>query len=177
MRYTISEKGQVSPKDRMLNLFDKTFNITVEEIGIKDVDAEVEYLFIKGPSIPKIGGEGATDSTKRDPYSVRIAALQPSTEFILTIAHELVHVKQMIRGELVHKPQGMEFLGKNYSDIGIMLSHLLHLDSGVLPWEKEAYTVSAGITEKVLKQCTPSELDFIAETDRSFALGRQYPAK
>ena len=59
----------------------------------------------------------------------------PSREIALTLAHELIHAKQYIKGQV--SPSKPEWKGINYSNVSYRGS----------PWEKEAYLMEDKLVE------------------------------
>lgn len=64
-------------------------------------------------------------------YLVKINSKQTMKEIGLTLAHELVHVKQMIRGQLKTTKNSILWVGKPYK------KNMEYLD---MPWEVEAFS-------------------------------------
>ena len=62
-------------------------------------------------------------------------------EFITAICHEMVHVKQNVRGELMEKDGKQLWKGTDCSDIEYMEQ----------PWEKEAYKLQDELALKIWK--------------------------
>ena len=96
-------------------------------------------------------GEGFTiDVEFADAYLVMIKPRRLSgckvtvghKELALTLAHELVHVKQMAKGQLKPVKNGHTWMGKRYSNKTAYLS---------LPWEVEAFSRQEIIMRRALE--------------------------
>jgi hypothetical protein len=64
-------------------------------------------------------------------YLIKINGKQTMKEIGLTLAHELVHVKQMIRGQLKTTKNSILWVGKPYK------KNMEYLE---MPWEVEAFS-------------------------------------
>ena len=78
------------------------------------------------------------------------------TPYLLTIAHEMVHIKQWIKGDLTlgffKDKTNYEFLWKNsvYTPETIEFIRSRNLDRHHLPWEKEAYSLEMPLAKSLL---------------------------
>lgn len=78
-------------------------------------------------------------------FTIEVRKNQTKANFITTILHEMVHVKQYVRNEMQERFQGEHrvlWKGKNFSDKD-------YLDQ---PWEKEAYKLQEVLYKKYLKE-------------------------
>lgn len=64
-------------------------------------------------------------------------------EFITAVCHEMVHVKQYVRGELKYKNGKELWKGRDCTDMEYMEQ----------PWEKEAYKLQDKLAMEVWKEC------------------------
>lgn len=96
------------------------------------IDISIEYL-------NKM--HGVVDRLSRYEYQIVLSKRLGRKNTISTIAHEMVHVKQMIRGELVMKSTLNKWNGKTFPTT---------YDYFNSPWEIEAYGREVGLTHKYL---------------------------
>ena len=73
---------------------------------------------------------GLATKISDDIYVVTINSNQPVKDIGITLAHELVHVKQMIRGQLKTNGRSEFWMGKRYSNKTSYMNR---------PWELEAF--------------------------------------
>ena len=92
---------------------------------LKNIDIDVQLD--KNLSI-KTGCEGFCLQVDDRQYELEIDASLGLRDFVTTIVHEMVHVKQGVRGEL------REIFGKQY-----WKGRVCNKDYMEQPWEKEAY--------------------------------------
>ena len=70
-------------------------------------------------------------------------------EFLETIMHEMVHVKQYAKKELVENRQGTFWKSRNYTRVMERSSKSSDFQTyNTLPWEIEAYELQDGLLEK-----------------------------
>lgn len=74
-------------------------------------------------------------------YLIKINSKQTMKEIGLTLAHELVHVKQMIRGQLKTAKNSIMWVGKPYK------KNMEYLE---MPWEVEAFSRQELILRKAV---------------------------
>ena len=86
------------------------------------------------------------DNLRPRDFSIGLSSLQTTEEVLLVLAHEMIHVKQYVKGELkdyLTKPDTYWF-GKPYSR-----KKTNYFD---LPWEKEAYEKETKLYEDFLNE-------------------------
>jgi hypothetical protein len=84
---------------------------------------------------------GVVDRLSRYEYQIDLSKKLGRKGIISTLAHEIVHIKQMIRGELVIKSSHSKWNGKTFP---------ASYDYYNSPWEIEAYGREVGLTYKYL---------------------------
>lgn len=92
---------------------------------------------------------GLVDRLSRYEYQMDISTRLGKKSTISTIAHEVVHIKQMIRGELVMKSSHNKWNGKHFP---------VSYDYFNSPWEIEAYGREVGLTYKYLCHVMSKEI-------------------
>jgi len=107
-------------KDQLMSNIRKLF------IDVEVIDG---YVYQEG-----INGETIYDGNGRH-VTIAIDPNQPLQEFITTLLHEMVHVKQYIAGELKDSSWKGEYFEGSYKDS---------------PWEKEAYRLESVLLEGFL---------------------------
>ncbi len=86
------------------------------------------------------------DNLRPREFSIGLSSLQTTDEVLLVLAHEMIHVKQYVKGELkdyITKPDPY-WKGKPYSR-----KKVNYYD---LPWEIEAYEKETALYEKFLNE-------------------------
>lgn len=90
------------------------------------------------------GGFGATIPIGvADGYMVVINSQKRLAEIARTLAHELVHVKQMAKGQLKILPKHYVWMGKKYS------KNTAYLD---MPWEQEAFAKQEMLMRRAIEE-------------------------
>jgi len=103
------------------------------ELGVEeDVDISIEYD-------TELGLDACCDlpDGEYDPEEGPIEIfLNPNSvdPMMRNLAHELVHVKQYVKGEMVRSPKRVTFQGNEYT-----VGELTYDDYRALPWEAEAF--------------------------------------
>jgi hypothetical protein len=82
---------------------------------------------------------GMVSRISRYEYQMDVSKTLGKKSTISTIAHEMVHIRQMFRGELVMKAAYSRWNGKDYP---------IGYDYFNSPWEIEAYGREVGLTHK-----------------------------
>ena len=111
-----------SPKIR--KFFEAILPSMIEQLNLQN---SRKLLMVKVDSIPSQGVTIPMDSV--DTYLV-VVNKQNITQMGLTLAHEMVHVKQMAKGILKSHAKGHKWSGKLYS------KKTKYLDQ---PWEQDAF--------------------------------------
>jgi len=108
-----------------------------EQLGMIDHDVFVDVIVSKDLSL---GEAGYCNGIDDDQAEIEINGALRHQEIVATIIHELVHVRQVIRGDLVQgecgEPttwKGQQYCGVNYVE---------------LPWEVEAHELEIELTER-----------------------------
>ena len=105
------------------------------EFSIKYLMPRKRKLYLE-VDIVKLEGDvtGFHNSDEKYEHHLEINKGMPEEELLSTVFHEMVHVRQMERGEL--KDKGLIKVWKGEEHLHIYSSHEDYMD---LPWEKEAY--------------------------------------
>lgn len=129
---------------KILN-FSASYLLTEEErflthIFVSYINSDESY----GYCVPYCDDEGNLDEVE-----IVVARGMSERDLIETIAHEMVHAKQYIRGELCPETTNFTWMGQEFQEHE---THLISLeDYKNLPWEKEAFEVEKIIMEKFLE--------------------------
>lgn len=108
----------------------------------------IDFKIVKNLA-EKDGADGlcfATDYSKPRLFEIEIDSNLPLTCFIKTVIHEMIHVKQYVRGELVDRQRGrakVTWKGKDHTKTSYSKQ----------PWEREAYRLQESLyTEFMTKE-------------------------
>ena len=85
---------------------------------------------------------GYCDYVERDTFELTVHNKCSLYEYVSTIAHELTHLKQYAKGELVTKIRKVYWKGEDMSDVPYSKQ----------PWEKEANRVESDLAKKFIKE-------------------------
>lgn len=115
----------------MINLFtnlgDSKINTKIEEFiytACQELDINESTYDLNIDFIMDLEAHGFTDGDT-DEANIQIKADLQFDEMILTLAHELIHAKQFLKGDLVDQT----YIGEDYSTV----------EYPEQPWELEAY--------------------------------------
>lgn len=98
------------------------------------------------------------DNVRPREFSMEIRTGQSFSDLILTVCHEMVHVKQMARGELCDMPGNYIWKGKKISE---------ELDYDEQPWEKEAYSLQFKMAKQFVVENEFSYTNEMAKIDKN----------
>ena len=76
-------------------------------------------------------------------YMILINPSKKLAEIARTVAHELVHLKQMAKGQLKHTPDHYIWMGKKYPKTTAYLD---------MPWEQEAFAKQELIMRRAIEE-------------------------
>ena len=130
---SVNLKGRIKSKDKVLNFADAVINNLMPRIK-RDVSIDVNVVTrCDGENSALCWGDkdGAEIEIARKSFDVEFTL----DEMMLNLAHELVHAKQFIRGELhpsLDKWKRLDYTNVPYSRT---------------PWEKEAYLLEDKLFE------------------------------
>lgn len=143
------EQGDLMPSKSLQDILRGAMSIMLTELSIQDQDYDLDVSFHTSLDKMKVTGqEGGKIRACVDPtisrdrrISVMVQRDRPHI-IILSLAHELIHVRQMVQGRLKIRGEGERadviFDGKRYSSTIIRLAQGIGLPS-MLPWEEEAH--------------------------------------
>lgn len=163
----IDEDGsEAVPKERLLDVIRKSFDLLVDHLGIPDSERPVRMRFWHSTSPHGVGqnAQGATRCHDGE-IQVYLKALDPNV-VILTLAHEMVHVRQLLSGDLVVY-SGDEDLphllwkGHRYGaeEIIKMREDFILND----PSEAEAYSRMGELYEYMMMALPPEDAKFVGD--------------
>lgn len=161
------ERGDVMPCRSLQQMLRHCMEIMCRELGVQEEDYDLDVSF--HTSLDKMRAkrqEGGKIRACVDPeiskdrhISVMVQRDHPHL-LILALAHEFIHVRQMITGRLLVGGDGEQaaviFDGERHSSGIIRLAHVLGMPS-MLPWEKEAHQGMMALFLLVFDQL-PTEL-------------------
>ena len=98
----------------------------------------IEVDLKKIPEVDKVVGYCQDDGDNQ--FTIEIDKTQNAYDFMLTIAHEMVHVKQSVRRQLTERNLKHFWYGKE------------HGDRRNEPWEIEAWKLQKPLTHSYIKQ-------------------------
>lgn len=146
------------PSDDLMALIEATFNIVQNELGLAQDPRTVRMGFFD-----TLGGpEGETKNDSVDPVIVHFAMDAPF-DLVGTICHEMVHVRDITRGDLKfdHDADAMFYKGRKVNSDMAILATKMELDMLVFPWEKIAYDSMFPLALTVLKKLPAAQLSFL----------------
>ena len=161
------ERGDIMPSKSLQKMLLEAMQIMCRELGVEEEDYDLDVSFHTSLDKMRVNGqEGGKIRACVDPeiskdrhISVMVQRDHPHL-LILALAHEFVHVRQMITGRLLVDGEGEQaaviFDGKRHSPGIIRLAHVLGMPS-MLPWEKEAHQGMTALFLLVFDQL-PTEL-------------------
>lgn len=84
--------------------------------------------------------------TKHREFTVEVSSKLAIEEFLQTIMHEMVHVKQYANGEIIERYKGGEMI--------MLWDNVDHTKTSYSksPWEKEAYSLQNKLYKKFMKE-------------------------
>lgn len=97
----------------------------------------------------------SSEPEKYSVFRILIDSRMSRRQQMLVLAHELVHVKQYVKGELLVDPAGkVVWKGKQY--------HYFHTKNRVMPWETEAHKLDSelayfGDADLLINEVMPEE--------------------
>lgn len=144
-------------KGRSVSVLRHAFAAIVKELGLDDVDEDVRLVVNFDPPP---GEEGGTNAEVRHPMLMRLSSLPLATQ-LATMCHEMVHVRDIIRGDLRFTHNDVIWRGKKYPR-GLMTVSAMKADSRFaqdnLPWETEAYNMAPIIAAKMVTQLSEADI-------------------
>ena len=103
---------------------------------------------------PKENAVGYCQDDGGNMFTIEIDKMQNLYDFILTICHEMVHVKQNVRRELTQRGLRHYWYGK------------LHTDRRNEPWEREAWKLQRRLANSFIKEQTDWLVKDIKQLDK-----------
>lgn len=97
---------------------------------------------------------GNCEQISRNNYKIEINNNKAFQGIISTLAHEMIHVKQGIYGELIMKDNGFVWKNKLYKSVDIDQDNKYDNCS----WEKEAYALEPILTKRFLSEVLVNEV-------------------
>lgn len=165
----ILPKSEIKPNQELCAMIGHTFNALVKELGLTDVNEDVVLCFWKMESMSRFGsGDGATDAMARNPIKMNIG-MHPPGQMLDILAHEMVHVRQMVRDELKVDDDNITFKGEK---IPAIVTQFLEAFGAYRapPWEKEAYNLGPQLAAKIIAEFPDEMFEFLMR-DEGFRLG------
>lgn len=147
MKVKISQRGG----DRNNHeLYEEAIIYFAERLIHKRFHKKLNFKLIVAKNIHKLQLHGDhCDITKHD-HEIRISRRLPFNEAISTIAHEMIHAKQVIHGELKYKSGFYIWKGVPYAD-SIYDDTPPEDHEMKIPWEKEPYEKEWGLARDFSK--------------------------
>lgn len=139
MNYIEIRGGRKDQRD----IAEKVLPFMLQRLGLGRVRTlELEFV-IKKNLVKNTGAEAfhCEGETHRE-HEIEIDADLGFRDFITAICHEMVHLKQSYRKELVQKNGKMFWKGRDCTDVDYMKQ----------PWEKEAYKLQDKLALEVWKE-------------------------
>lgn len=143
------ERGDIMPSRSLQRMLRDCMEIMCRELGVQEEEYDLDVSFHTSLDKMRVNGqEGGKIRACVDPeiskdrrISIMVQRDHPHL-LILALAHEFVHVRQMITGRLRVDGQSESaaviFDGKRHSPGVIRMAHVLDMPS-MLPWEEEAH--------------------------------------
>jgi len=97
---------------------------------------------------------GNCEQITRNNYKIEVNNNKPFQGIISTLAHEMIHVKQGMYGQLIMKSNGFVWKNKLYKSVDIDKDNQYDNCS----WEKEAYTLEPILTKRFLSEVLVNEV-------------------
>ena len=94
-----------------------------QRLGIKE--ATIDYVFIK---VKNHRTQGYAQQTGKNHYRITLADWLEDSELRVTVAHELVHIRQLQRGEIKQEEFEKHYLERSFEDEAFRLSLPLAAD-------------------------------------------------
>lgn len=168
MKLTFSKECTHKHRPHQNRIFQRAFEVLCRELGITDANATVEITFKRGEDIPIKVPRGQVDGAilPVDPLKKPIPmllALAPMSRLLHTLAHEMVHVHQCVRGDLRICPWEDTILWKGKLQSQELLQYARR-NPDVLPQEREAYAKMDDLFLKVLASLDPADASEIARS-------------
>lgn len=122
---------------------EKVIDFMVQRLGLGrvrtlDIDFAIKKNLVKNTGAEAFHMEGETHCD----HEIEIDADLGFRDFVTAICHEMVHLKQCYRKELVQKNGKMFWKGRDCTDVDYMNQ----------PWEKEAYKLQDKLALDVWKE-------------------------
>ncbi len=160
----LMQDGSLKPKTRYLEIMQRVFNLLTEEIGIDKYDVELPAEFYRQEEVGEITGasaaKAAVASNGKGEYKLVLSA-GPLGCLATSLAHELVHMRQYLSGELKDTEDGDTYWqGKKMSRGAIMMAQIFGGEKSI-PYEKEPYARMFKLAQTVLKQLSSEDIEYM----------------
>lgn len=159
-------------------LTETIFPMIVKELGLTDVDEDVEITFMP-PQLQDRNGmsgvQGHTEGDARRPLKMVILATDLPT-VVYVLAHEMVHVRDMVRGDLTVREEPGKLPMMVYRDNPPLTNSQYELlkyayGSDSVPSEREAYTLGPRIAATAMADLSDDDIHFLSDDSMTFGLG------
>jgi uncharacterized protein YjaZ len=140
MEIKILAHGNTSPEK--VQMFQKTAKFYAKYLNIEKFKYKV-YVCIAPKLRQRDGNKGVCAKTGDKEISIAVDSALALPQMLMTLAHEMVHVKQLSKGLLKQKRSGNIWLGKMYSN------KTPYLD---MPWEIEAFSKQELILRRAFEE-------------------------
>lgn len=138
------------PREPFASIFKSAFDILCQELGLADDPRTVNMSFLQGLD----DSDGTTSNVDTDPFVVTLKVSAP-WQVISTLAHEMIHVRDLAKGDLYIKDDDVYFHGKKVNDNFIRNAKMRGLDDLGIPHEREAYDKMWPLSLLVLNKLSP----------------------
>ena len=158
----VMKKGSLWPRPRYFKIMQRIFDLLTEELGIDKDDVELSTRFYWQTEIDVLVGKGVTAAVLSNGKGKYKLALTPVTlrQLAVHLAHELVHMRQYLRGELKEKKGKTFFQGKIISSAAVRLSMSMGKPD-LIPYEREPYARMRKLAKTVIRRLSAQDIAYM----------------
>lgn len=145
------------PIEPLRGIIFSAFDILCRELGLADDPRTVDMSFVSELK----GSDGQTNNEATGPFKVSVSMNQSPWSVLSTIAHEMVHVRDIATDTLLYKNGDLYYRNKKMDGDVILKIKEADLDSAAIPYEREAYDRMWPLALKVLEGLSPEHRDYL----------------
>lgn len=171
MKLIMPEGGEKSLIGDDLAIFERAFEIIQVELGLAENPSIVRVCYNKmrrnGDAILRGSLDRKSGTGPSDPFKINISDAGPMIgSDIITMCHEMIHVQQVVRGELVDTDDGDEnssiWKGEMWTeDRARIASFFSGKNQWLPPWELDAHERMEPLFEKVITRLPLNDIKFM----------------
>lgn len=152
------QQTAAEPREPFASILRSAFDILCQELGLADDPRTVDMSFVDNLG----DSDGTTSNVDTDPFVVTLQTGAP-WQVLSTLAHEMIHVRDLAKGILRVEDDEVYYNGKKVNDSFVNRTKQLQQDDLGIPQEREAYDKMWPLSLYVLHNLSPDHQAYLTK--------------